>query len=720
MFDHLLAPGRIGTLEVRNRIVMAPMGVEIVDDDGHAREPLIAYYEERARGGVGLIITEVCAVSYPRGANSAHQIGLSDDAFVPNLTELTDRVHQHGAAVAVQLVHHGKVSRLDAKQGRPVLVPSIPEWHGSMDMANDLSADELGMMMAAAGTAAPDYREAKTDDLEQVVDDFAEAARRARDAGFDGVEIHAAHGYLLSGFLSRAWNLRDDEYGGSTENRARLLCEVITAAKDRAGAHFPVWCRLDALEYRTPGGIELSDAIHAAELAVAAGADAIHLSAYGDMTSASAFTEGTLPHSKARHATHARAVRARVDVPVIAVGRIEPERGDQLIAEGGADFIAMGRPLLADAALAAKLTAGEPETVRPCIYCYTCVAQPFFDRRVRCAVNPETANESAVSVRLRETVVDSQRVVIIGGGPAGLEAARVAAGRGHQVTLFEKSGVLGGSLRFAALVYEPNAELLAWLEHQVEALDVDVRISTVATPEAVGACEPDRVIVATGAGRERPPISGVDAAHVVDGDDLRALLSGETSAQTAGKLSRFGRLAARAGRISGITKRTDWMARLTQHYMPVGRRVAVIGGGLVGIELAEFLVDRDREVTVLEEGPLFAAEMAHPRRWRVLHDLREHGVALIGEATVTDIETDTVRFRVGNAAHRVPADTVIIATGMVADATVADRLREAGFDPVEIGDVSGVGYIEGAIRDGFNAGYTVGDDAAVPVVVHDH
>ncbi len=261
MFDRLVSPVRIGTMELRNRIAMAAMGVEIADEDGHAREPIIAYYEERARGGVGLIITEVCAVAYPRGATAHRQLAVSSDDYLPGLSELTDRVHRHGAKIALQMVHHGKVSRVDMKEGREVLMPSTPRFRGAMDMADGLSREELGWMaQASGGVAKPKVKEATKADIEWVIEVFAEGAERARRAGFDAVELHAAHGYLLSEFLSPAWNFREDEYGGSRENRARLLCEVIRAAKDRAGADFPIWARIDCREFRTPGGITLEDA----------------------------------------------------------------------------------------------------------------------------------------------------------------------------------------------------------------------------------------------------------------------------------------------------------------------------------------------------------------------------------------------------------------------------------------------------------------------------
>ncbi len=707
MFEHLLSPVSVGPMGLRNRIVMAPMGVEIVGDDGFANDQIIAYYEERARGGVGLIITEVCAMAYPRGANSVHQLGLSDDRYIPDLHRLTDQVHGHGAKIAVQLVHHGKVSRVDIKEGRPVLVPSVPQWHGSLDMIHDLTPEELGLMAAANGGGAPNYHELTTDDIAAVTADFAAAARRAQEAGFDGVEIHGAHGYLISGFLSAQWNRRTDEYGGDVHNRSRLLCEVIAACKAATDDDFAVWCRLDALEYRTPGGIVFEDTEVTAQLSQEAGADAVHLSAYGDQTSGPAFTEGTLPHREATHAALSGRLKSTLDVPVIAVGRIRPETGDEMIAHGKADLIAMGRQMLADPATALKVSEQRPADIRPCINCYVCVAQPFFDRRVRCAVNPVLAHEVELRDIERTTAAEPRSVVIVGGGPAGMEAARVAATRGHTVTIFEASPHLGGALRFGALVYEPNLRLLKWLTRQMETLGIDVRLSTPATVEAVEELGPDALIVATGASRVRPDIGGIDSDHVLDGDDLRAMLT-DPSADASRKLSLTGRVAVAAGRRLGLTDDPERLASLTHHYMPIGKRVTILGGGLVGIELAEFLVDRGRAVTVLESAATLATEMAHPRRWRVLTDLRSHGAELLANADVLEVTPTQVRYRHNDSDHAVDADCVVVASGLTGDESVTRQLRAAGLDPVAIGDCTGVGYLEGAMREGFHAGHAVG------------
>jgi 2,4-dienoyl-CoA reductase (NADPH2) len=669
-FPHLLSPVRIGSLELRNRIAMAPMGVEIIDADGVLRERVIQYYEARARGGAGLVISEVAAVAYPRGATTAHQIAISDDRYLPGLSELARRVHLHGAKLALQLVHHGKVARLDLKEGRELLMPSEPRWHGALDMARDLTREELGEIIAASGGAPPKIHVATHDDLRWLAAQFGEAALRARRAGVDAVELHAGHGYILSEFLSPAWNLRDDAYGGPIENRARLLQEVIRACKQRAGADFPVWCRLDAVELRTPNGIRLEDAERAAELAEAAGADAIHVSAYADATSGPAFLEAPLVHREAGFVAYAEAIKQRVRVPVIAVGRIEFELAERLVAEGRADVVAMARKHLADAELARKLGEGRPEDVRPCIYCYTCVAQAFFDRRVRCAVNPSTANEVDVAEAARTQASTPRRVLVVGGGPAGLEAARVAAQRGHAVTLCEQGDALGGALRLAARTYEPNGRIARWLEAQVQRCGVDVRLGTRVTPALARELAPDVVLVATGARRARPELPGAEQAHVFGGDDLARLLRSEDP--------------------------------------PVGKRIAIVGAALAGVSLADYLSARGREVHLLDEGPTLGAAMAHPRRWRALAELRERGVALAANARVQAIGAQSLHASVqeGGAVREleIPADAVIWLSGWTGDASLADALRAAGLPQVEvIGDAGRVGYIEGAIHAAFRA-----------------
>jgi len=710
-FDHLLSPTSIGRLELRNRVVMAPMGVDIVETDGKVREPTIAYYAERARGGVGLLITENTAAAYPRGANSEHEIGVSNDAFLPGLSALTERVHEFGAKIAIQLAHHGKVGRLDTLQGRPLLMPSVPEHRFGPSGPLDLSREELTLMAKAAGGAPPKFREAEPEDLAQLTADFADAAERAKRAGFDAVELHAAHGYIFSEFLSPAWNFRKDAYGGPIENRARLLCEVLRACKASTGEDFPVWCRIDATEIGVPGGIQLEDAIRTAELAEQAGADAIHVSAYANPLGAG-FTEAPIVHKEGALSEFAASIKSRVAVPVIAAGRIEAKLGDRLISEGSADLIAMGRQLLADPELVAKLERGQPEQVRPCVYCYVCVAQPFFDRKVRCAVNPILASELEYAELLRTPAAQRKKVLIVGGGPAGIEAASVAALRGHEVILIEKSTNLGGTLRFAALLYEPNERLLDWLETRARTLPIEIRLGLEATAEIVREISPDHVIAAIGAIREKSAIPGAERSHVWDGDSLRDLLMGGVGASSepvSKGLSPFARLALMIGRGVGLTGDPKRLRRASRFYMPVGRRVAIVGGGLVGAELAEFLAERGREVAVLEEGPIIALEMAHPRRWRVLHDLRQAGVRLETNTTVVEITRTAVRIETRTESEAAPrpaeilADTVIIAGGLMPNPGPIQALRSTGIPVVEVGDARGVAYIEGAIHQGFYA-----------------
>ncbi len=542
--EHLLRPGRIGKLELRNRILMAPMGTFLAREDGHIDERHKLYYEARARGGAALLIVEVAAVDHPRGAAMTHQLGLSDDAFIPGLQDLTQRIHGHGAKAAIQLHHAGKIATKDLAEGRSFSVPSADVGTAMSGVLDDLTTEEIQDMTKIYGSIPEGgmFHELSVEEIQRICLRYGEAAGRARRAGFDALEIHAGHGYLIAEFLSRSCNHRQDQYGGKLENRVRLLLEVIRAVRENVGPDFPIWCRMDGKEFGIEDGITVEDAQATACLAVEAGLDAIHVTGYGG-PSGIGVTEAMLVHPKANLLPLAAGIKQRVDVPVIAVGRLEPEVADRAIAEGQADFVAMARPLLADPELPRKLAEGRPEDVRPCIYCYACVGQIFVNQSVKCAVNPATAREAEFAI---SRAASPKNVLVVGAGPAGMEAARVAALRGHRVTLCEKEPRLGGTLYFSSLVWEENGKLVEYLETQIRKLPIDLRLGTEVDAALVQQLAPDVVLLALGGKREAPALPGVEQPHVLNGDELRQLLTGSTSAAEA-KLSFGQRTLLKAG-----------------------------------------------------------------------------------------------------------------------------------------------------------------------------
>lgn len=691
-YPHLLSPGRIGTLELKNRIAVAAMGVSLAEEDGTAGEQIIAYHEEQAKGGVGLIIMGVVSVAWPVGAVKMRQTAISEDRFIPDLRILTDRVHAAGAKIAAQLQHGGLNAQYSAMRwGHPLWGPAIPKRsHG--DFMSYFLPDE---MRGVGGASAPQLKILEQADIDLAVDQFAQSARRAKEAGFDGVEIHGAHGYLLSSFTSPYTNTRTDKYGGSRENRLRLTLEVIAAIRRELGADFPLWIKLDSQELGKPGGITIEDAIANARMVEAAGVDAVTVSTYHDSSIGKLHSESNIPHIENSNLPATAQIKAAISIPVIGSGRVEADVADRTIGKGEADFVAMGRKLLADPHLPRKLMEGMPDKVRPCIYCYTCASAIYIGEPARCAVNPALGFEFQGA----PPSGTSKHIAVIGGGPGGMEAARRLAELGHKVTLIEKSDRLGGTLRFASLAYEPNERLLEWLRREVREAGINVRLSTSATPDLLHTLGVSDVIVATGAVRDMPQIPGGDQNHVFSGDDMRQLMLGEDSADLKRKTGLATRLATKVGAATGATANLALVRKATRTWMPLGETVAILGGELVGLELAEFLCERGRKVHVIEEAPKLGRGLALVRRMRLLSELAEHGVGLHGGASAITIDKNRVTFTdADGVVQSVAAKNTIVARGARGDLALAQELELAGFDVQTVGDANGVSYIEGAMR----------------------
>ena len=694
---HLASPASIGNLELKNRMIMAAMGSNFASEDGHTTDQLIAYYEERARGGIGLIILETSAITWPAGASMPNMIGFSKDEFIPSLQSLTQRIHQHGSKIAAQLNHSGKIAQEDVIAGRPIPVPSIPKSEPS-DMFGLLTQDEIMNFIKAGGPdgKGPRYHELSVDEIQQEVQHFVDAAKRAKASKFDAIEIHAGHGYLISSFLSPAINKRTDEYGGTAEKRARLLVEIISQIKQQI-EDFPVLVRLDANEYRIENGITPADFLITASMAQEAGADAIDVSAYGNTSKGIAFTEAPLVHEPGGFLDFVKMAKKELTIPIIAVGRIELDVAEKGLKNNEFDFLAMGRKVLADPGLPNKVISGQEHLIRPCIYCYVCVSQIFINKPMMCAVNSQLGNEHR-SENIIHSTADQKKILVIGAGPSGMESARLLAMRGHHVEVWEKDKDIGGTVRVAALAYEPNGHLINYLKNSLDALGVKIKLRTIATAKSVQAFKPDHVIVAVGANRDAPSIKGKNGRNVFDGEQLRGLLFG-SDINAAKKLSLLQQLILKIGRASQLLRNISALRFLSKIWMPISKNIVVIGGDLVGLELAEFLVERGRTVKVLEPSGALGPNLSIVRRSRVVHMLKEHGVDLLTNVEIQEIYDEGVLFNHEKIEKSLQADQVIIALGANANLDLVKELNSLNLPITSIGDCTSVGYIHGAIAD---------------------
>ena len=565
----LASPASIGNLKLRNRMIMAAMGSNFASEDGHTTEQLTAYYEKRAQGGIGLIILETSAITWPAGASMPNMIGFSKDEFIPSLKSLTQRIHQHGSKIAAQLNHSGKIAQEDVIAGRPIPVPSIPKSEPS-DMFGLLTQDEIMNFIKAGGPdgKGPRYHELSADEIQQEVQHFVDAAKRAKAANFDAIEIHAGHGYLISSFLSPAVNKRTDEYGGTPEKRAKFLVDIISQIKIQL-KDFPVLVRLDANEYRIENGITPDDFLITASMAQDAGADAIDVSAYGNTSKGIAFTEAPLVHEPGGFLNFVKMAKKELTIPIIAVGRIELDVAEKGLRNNEFDFLAMGRKILADPDLPNKIISGREQLIRPCIYCYVCVSQIFINKPMMCAVNSQLGNEHR-NENIIHSTADQKRILVIGAGPSGMESARLLAMQGHDVEIWEKDKDIGGTVRVAALAYEPNGRLINYLKNSLDELNVRIKLGTLATGKSVQDFNPDHVIVAVGANRNAPSIRGKNNRNVFDGEELRGLLFG-SDAQAIKKLSLIQQLILKVGRATQLLRNISALRFLSKIWMPIAK-----------------------------------------------------------------------------------------------------------------------------------------------------
>jgi 2,4-dienoyl-CoA reductase-like NADH-dependent reductase (Old Yellow Enzyme family) len=485
--DKLFSPVSIGTMKLNNRIVMPPMATNFATAEGYPTDRLIAYYQERAKGGVGYLNTEHTGI-IRQGKASANMLMISSDDHIAPLKHLVDAVHAVSGKIVVQINHAGRQTS-SAVTGMPIVAPSpLP-----------------------VTSVAETPRELTIPEIEGIVEAFAAAAERVKKAGADGVELHMAHGYLLCAFLSPFSNRRTDAYGGDLTGRTRCPIEVLRAVRRRVGPDYPIICRLSGDEY-VEGGLKIDQTCRIARLLEQNGADALHISACNA-------TSGYLNHppyyvEECVFVPLAEAVKAVVHIPVITVGRIkDPVTADRIIREGKADLVSMGRALIADPHLPAKALAGRFDEITPCISCNRCVLY-FRKGGMRCAVNPEAGYE--IQSRFSKTA-RPRKVWIAGGGPGGLKAAEIAANRGHRVTLFEKTLLLGGKMRLAAMPPKKEGllDFVHYLERRVKALGVKIELGKTLTAAMVEEGKPDVVIVAAGAVPLRPNWPGVDQSGAI-------------------------------------------------------------------------------------------------------------------------------------------------------------------------------------------------------------
>jgi len=683
-FQKLLEPAYIGKVKTRNRIIKTAQGSSFIEPTGYVGEQAKAYYETMAKGGVGLLIVESCGVEFPLGIHHFPvQFHLDDDKYIPSYTELVQVIHKHGCPVFLQLFHAGPWNPTGLLPKRDT------------KSASTLTESEL----PGPGFAIP--RGVSLTEIEELIQMFVKAAARAKTAGFDGVEINAATCHLINSFYSRIFNKRDDEYGGTIENRARFMNRIIGDIKKQLGADFAVTALINIAEYGHEKATPIEEGVQFAALAARAGADAIQVRAHGYghrggllQPDRLFYPEFPKPLPKDLDWSHrgvgaiiplATAVKKIVSVPLIAACRLDPVLGEKLLQQGDIDFVGMTRRLLADPELPNKVAAGELEDINPCTGCLYCMDVRLHNTPIRCRINANLGREREFAIK---AAVKIKQVLVVGGGPSGMEAARVAALRGHKVTLCEKSTKLGGLIPLASMLKDIETdELIAvirYMERQIRKAGVTVKLNTEVTPVLIAELKPDVVVIAAG---------GVDSAMDIPGVNGRNVV---TSAKLHDQLKFYSRFFG-----------PKTMARLTKVWMPIGKNVVVMGGTIHGCELAEFLIKRGRKVTIVHTGTEIGEGMTGDDKFQFMRWIAGKNIPVITGAVIEKI-TDTGLIIInGGKEQSIKADTIAFALPLQSNHALQQQLDEKLTEIYAIGDCNEPHLIADAIAGGSKIGHSI-------------
>ena len=618
MLKHLFEPFTLKGRSLKNRIVMPGLASFLIEDDGSINDKTVEHYRGRASGGPAMVIVEACAVS-PEGIVSAHQARIYHDRFIEGLSRIARVMKAEGALPAVQIHHGGRQTSSRVIKRKPFAPSNLP-----------------------CPTISGEVEPLSVEGIQEIIRKFGDAAVRAVQAGFELIEIHGAHGYLINQFISKFSNIRDDAYGGDTTRRARFAVDVVREVRRRVGEDFPISFKISAQEF-VPGGLSVEESIEILKLLVSAGMDIVQVSAGNDATPE--WICQPMFMEKACLADSAATIKKALRIPVMAVGRInDPLLADALIRDEKADLVCIGRGLLADPEMPKKAQQGNLDDIRICIACNTCMESIFRKGRVECLVNPTLGREKEMEIRPAEK---RKKVMIVGGGPGGLHAGWVAAIRGHEVHLYEKQSRLGGQLNLGS-VTKYKKEILSLIEFhkkQVEKAGIRIHLNTEVTLETIKREKPDVLILSTGATPFLPDVPGIERSIVVG---LQEVLNGE----------------------------------------PPEKRIAVVvGGGATGCEVAHHLAEHGSSVTIVEQLPKIAMNLESITRKVLLKELRERGVRFLTGHKLSKVEeTGVVVTAEDGMESFIEAGAVVIAIGNKPDNRLYEQIQSLGIPVYQVGD----------------------------------